>query len=84
MNATPPHHLSQRLRVGAIGLAVVVVLIVVAGAMLGSVSRQRSAVVAGNARPDLAQPLARANEIDAEPLHAMGVAPGNDGNITSH
>lgn len=74
MNATPGHQLSQRLRVGAIGLAVVVVLIVAAGAILGSVGRPR----AGVGRVDLAANLSAGNRATDEPLAAMGVAPASE------
>ncbi|WP_174278963.1 hypothetical protein [Sphingomonas bacterium] len=67
MKATSGHHHRQRLRVGAIGLAAVVLLIVLAGAIAGSVARQRP----GIGRVDLAANLSAGNEA-AEPL-AMGI-----------
>ena len=81
MNAAPDHHhLHQRLKVGAVGLAIVVVLIVVAGAIMGSVVRPRPMT----GRVDLATNLTIANDLAAdEPLAQMGVAAGGAENKTA-
>ena len=75
MKAIIPPHINQRLRVGAIGLATVAVLIVIAGAILGSVTRERPVATAGGARPELVANMALANDSAAEPLSDMGVSP---------
>ncbi len=74
MKAIPPH-INQRLRVGAIGLAVVAVLIVIAGAILGSVTRERPVAITGGARPEMVANIATGNDSVAEPLSDMGVSP---------
>lgn len=79
MTAAHQQHIGQRLKVGAIGLAVVVLLIVIAGAIAGAVTRDRSAP-GGGAKPDAVANMATANEAAAtEPLADMGVtaATGN-------
>lgn len=73
MSSAPDHHHIQRLKVGAVGLAIVVVLIVIAGAILGSVARQRPAV----AGQDSVTNMAVANTGAAEPLAELGVAPAH-------
>ena len=75
MKAAIPPHINQRLRVGAIGLAVVAVLIVVAGAILGSVTRERPGPNTGGVRPELAANITVGNESAPEPLTDMGVSP---------
>lgn len=80
MTAAQQHHIGQRLKVGAIGLALVVLLIVIAGAILGAVSRDRPIAATGGVRPDTAANMATANEAEiSEPLADMGVtrATGN-------
>lgn len=68
--------MGQRVRVGAIGLAIVVLLIVVAGAILGAVTRDRPMLAAGGAKPDVVSNMALANDADStEPLADMGVTP---------
>lgn len=75
MAATPPHN-GQRLKVGAIGLGAVILLLLLAGAVLRLVTRERAAMTAGAARPDLVANLAVANDAAvAEPLADMGVSP---------
>jgi hypothetical protein len=76
MTASQRHHIGQRVRVGAIGLAIVVVMIVLAGAILGAVSRERPITAAGGAKPDTVANMALANSGEgAEPLADMGVTP---------
>ncbi len=83
MNAAPDHHVSQRVKVGAIGLAIVVLLIVLAGAIMGAVSRQRTVTAAGGAKADTVANMALANDAAAtEPLAAMGITPAT-GNIAA-
>ena len=68
---------SQRVKVGAIGLAVVVVLIALASAILGSVSRERPATAPGGAKPDIVANMALTNDAaQTEALAEMGVSPG--------
>lgn len=75
MTAAQQHHIGQRLRVGAIGLAVVVLLIVIAGAIMGAVSRDRP-IGAGGAKSDTVANMALANDAAfTEPLADMGVTP---------
>jgi hypothetical protein len=62
--------------VGAIGLMAVVILIVLAGAILGAVSRERPVAAAGGAKPDTVANMASANATEpTEPLADMGVTP---------
>ena len=83
MTASQRHHIGQRVKVGAIGLAIVVLMILIAGAILGAVSRERPIVVAGGAKPDAIANMAAANDADStEPLADMGVTPAT-GNTTA-
>lgn len=76
MTASQRHHIGQRVRVGAVGLAIVVLMIVLAGAILGAVSRERPVAAAGGAKPDTVANMALANSGEsAEPLADMGVTP---------
>ena len=69
--------ISQRVKVGAIGLAVVILLIALASAVLGSASRERTATAPGGAKPDIVANMALGNESgSSEPLADMGVSPG--------
>ena len=69
---------SQRVKVGAIGLVVVILLIALASAILGSASRDRPIEAGGGAKPDIVANMALGNEQAAstEPLADMGVSPG--------
>ena len=82
MTASPHHSAGQRVKVGAIGLAIVVMLIVMAGAIMNSVSRQRTITAAGGAKPDTVANMALGNQEDGatEPLADMGVSPATGGN----
>ena len=74
MTAAQRHHIGQRVKVGAIGLAIVVLLIVIAGAILGAVTRERPVV--GGARPEVVANMAVVNaDAGTEPLADMGVTP---------
>ena len=77
MTAAQRHHIGQRVKVGAIGLAVVVLLIVIAGAILGAVSRERPVAAAGGAKPGTVANMTLGNDADGatEPLADMGVTP---------
>ena len=76
MTASQRHHINQRVKVGAIGLAIVVLMILVAGAILGAVSQDRPIVAAGGAKADAIANMTLANESDStEPLADMGVTP---------
>lgn len=75
MSVSQRYHISQRIKVGAIGLAIVVLLILIAGAILGAVSRERPVAGTG-AKADSVANLALANEAEpTEPLADMGVTP---------
>lgn len=66
----------QRVKVGMIGLAAVVLLIALASAIIGSATRDRAGLTAGQGNTALA--TAAVNEsVEAadEPLAEMGVAP---------
>ncbi|RZL99667.1 MAG: hypothetical protein EOP68_23905, partial [Sphingomonas sp.] len=69
----------QRAKVGMIGLAAVVLLIGLAGAIIGSATRERPVQAAGAARVDVVANMAVSNSVEAdrtgEPLAQMGVAP---------
>jgi hypothetical protein len=78
----PKQNLSQsmqRAKVGMIGLAVIVLMIGLAGAIIGSATRERPVQAAGAAQPDVVANMAVSNSVDAdrtgEPLAQMGVAP---------
>ena len=68
----------QRVKVGMIGLAAIVLLIALASAIIGSASRDRPVATAGGAQPTVVANMAIDNLSDAggEPLAEMGVAPG--------
>jgi hypothetical protein len=71
---------AQRVKVGVTGLAVVLLLILLAGALLRSVGHGSTEAGAAHAGP--AGNLAAANTLDAEnePLAEIGVAPADSGN----
>jgi hypothetical protein len=78
MNGKPdPSQTMQRVKVGMIGLAAVVLLIALASALLGSATRNRPAT--GSAQANLVAEIAVGNvaaPATGEPLAEMGVAPG--------
>ena len=68
----------QRVKVGMIGLAAVVLLIGLASAILGSATRERPVAASGGAKADVVANMALGNEPRAErrePLAELGVAP---------
>ncbi len=73
----------QRVKVGMTGLAVVLLLIVLAGALLRVAGHERAGPATAS-RGDLAANLSQANSADAsgEPLAEIGVAPSGQGNAT--
>jgi hypothetical protein len=77
MNGKPdPSQTAQRVKVGLIGLAAVVLLIALASAILGSATRTQPA--AGSAQANLVAEIAAGNTaapVTGEPLAEMGVAP---------
>ena len=73
----------QRVRVGLIGLAIVVLLIALASAMMRSASREAPVAVAGAPRVDPIANMATSNQQEpGEPLAELGVAPAT-GNVQS-
>jgi hypothetical protein len=75
---------SQRVKVGAIGLAIVVLLIVLASAIPGLITRERPAVAPGGAKPDIVANMAAGNDAaSTEALSDMGVSPGVQNETTT-
>ncbi|RMB54140.1 hypothetical protein C8J44_1756 [Sphingomonas sp. PP-CE-3A-406] len=78
-----PYQRMQRIKVGLIGLAAVVLLIGLASAIIGSASRERPVAAVGAAQPDVVANMGVTNSVDAadptEPLAEMGVAPSANG-----
>jgi hypothetical protein len=74
-----PSQSMQRIKVGMIGLAAVVLLIGLASAIIGSASRERPVATAGAAQADVVANMGVSNTTEAsgtsEPLAEMGVAP---------
>lgn len=73
----------QRVKVGMIGLAAVILLIALASAIIGSVTRERPITTVGAPKADVVANMALTNDMDegsGEPLAELGVAP-NAGNI---
>lgn len=74
-----PSQTTQRVKVGMVGLAAVVLLIALASAIIGTATRERPIAAAGSARADVVANMALLNEAspDAqdEPLAELGVAP---------
>ncbi|MDH7971403.1 hypothetical protein QH494_04350 [Sphingomonas sp. AR_OL41] len=72
---------SQRVKVGMIGLAAVLLLILFAAAVYSTANRDRPVAVAGGVRPDVVANLVAGNQAapgaaaTSEPLADMGVAP---------
>ncbi len=88
--AQDPAQTSQRVRVGMIGLAAILLIIGLAAAIFSTASRERPFVVAGGAHPGVVANMAAGNNalpVDAptsEPLAELGITPstatdaGND------
>ncbi|MDQ2892913.1 MAG: hypothetical protein M3R64_07480 [Pseudomonadota bacterium] len=68
---------SQRVKVGLIGLAAIILLIAVASAVIGTASRERPIDTAGAAQPAVVADMAVINAAtpSAEPMAELGVAP---------
>lgn len=81
MIAQDPGQTTQRVKVGVIGLAAVLLLIGLAAAIFSTVRTERPLAVAGGARPDVVANMVAGNQaapVDAptnEPLAELGVAP---------
>lgn len=79
--AQDPAQTSQRVRVGMIGLAAVLLLIGLAAAIFSTASKERPFVVAGGARPDVVANMAAGNNAlpavapSNEPLAELGITP---------
>jgi cobalamin synthase len=74
------HQVMQRVKVGMIGLAAVILLIGLASAVFSAANRERAAEAAAVAKAEITSDTATANVVapaDAakEPLAEMGVAP---------
>ena len=72
-----PSPTQQRIKVGVIGLAAIVLLIAIASAIIGSASRETPIDTVGAAQPDVVANMAVANDDNksAEPMAELGVAP---------
>ena len=81
MVAQDPAQTSQRVRVGMIGLAAVLLLIGLAAAIFSTASKERPLSVVGGARPETVANMAAGNDAlpsgasTSEPLAELGVAP---------
>ena len=79
--AQDPAQTSQRVKVGMIGLAAVLLLIGLAAAIFSTASKERPLIVVGGARPDVVANMAAGNQAAPvvtpgnEPLAELGVAP---------
>ena len=78
----------QRVKVGMIGLAAVVLLIGLASAIFSAASRDRPVAVAGGGTAAVVANLTITNSadpatVDDEPLAELGVAPSADTNATT-
>ena len=78
-NGHAPSQTMQRIKVGMIGLAAVVLFIGLASAIIGSATRERPVVAAGSAQADVVANMAVSNTTASdgtdEPLAEMGLAP---------
>ncbi len=79
MKSPDHHHIMQRVKVGMIGLAAVILLIGIASTILGSLNRDEPpAAMAGAAQSNVVADMAVANATTvptSEPLAELGVAP---------
>ncbi len=72
---------TQRVKVGMIGLAAVLLLIGLASAIFSTLNHDRQVAAIGSARPDVVATIVSGNAADAngaaskEPLAELGVAP---------
>ena len=78
-NGHVPSQTIQRIKVGMIGLAAVVLFIGLASAIIGSATREQPVVAAGSAQADVVANMAVSNTTASdgtdEPLAEMGLAP---------
>lgn len=81
MEQSDPKQALQRVKVGMIGLAAVVLLIALASAIIGSATRERP--VGGAAQANIVAEMALPNSAApaGEPLAEMGVAPGTGNSL---
>lgn len=79
MRSTDHHHIMQRVKVGMIGLAAVILLIGIASTILGSLNRDEPvAATAGIAPSNMVADMTVTNAATpaaSEPLAELGVAP---------
>ncbi|WP_433910075.1 hypothetical protein [Sphingomonas yabuuchiae] len=79
MKSPDHHHIMQRVKVGMIGLAAVILLIAIASTILGSINRDEPPVVAaGAAQSNMVADMTVTNTATPasnEPLAELGVAP---------
>lgn len=79
MKSPDHHHIMQRVKVGMIGLAAVILLIGIASTILGSLNRDEpSATVASTAQANMVADMTVTNATAPaanEPLAELGVAP---------
>ena len=76
--AASPTPTAQRVKVGLIGLAAIVLLIIVASAIIGTARRERPIDTVGAAQPDVVANMAVIDKNaspSAEPMAELGVAP---------
>lgn len=77
LRTVSPSSSSQRVKVGVVGLGIVVLLIAVAAAVLGAVTRERQVAAPGGAKPEIVANITGANvTAPSAALSDMGVAPG--------
>jgi hypothetical protein len=77
LRTVSPSHTSQRVKVGVIGLVAVVLLIALASAILGAVTRERPVIAPGGAKPEIVANMAGGNlAAPSAALSDMGVSPG--------
>lgn len=81
MIAQDPGQRTQRVKVGMIGLAAVLLLIGLAAAIFSTINHDRQVAAIGSARPDTVASIVSGNVIDPaasstrDPLAELGVAP---------
>ena len=75
----------QRVKVGMTGLAIVLLLIVLASAILRSANHERPVASPGASKADVVANIAAMNDADpaGEPLAEIGVAPAGQGNAAA-
>ena len=76
-SARDPSQAMQRVKVGVIGLAAVMLLIGLASVIIGSATRERPVSAIGAPKPEVVANMAIDNGVApvAEPLAELGVAP---------